>query len=71
MLQPISASSLSDMEQRDGPGHPRSIDPVERIDLLARDLRSSLDGLSSREGIGANYCADRQGKDANCGVHPG
>jgi calcium-translocating P-type ATPase len=37
------------MEQRDGPGHPRSIDPVERIDLLARDLRSSLDGLSSRE----------------------
>jgi calcium-translocating P-type ATPase len=26
-----------------------SIDPVERIDLLARDLRTSLDGLSARE----------------------
>jgi calcium-translocating P-type ATPase len=26
-----------------------SIDPVERIDLLARDLRTSLEGLSARE----------------------
>jgi calcium-translocating P-type ATPase len=26
-----------------------TIDPTERIDLLARDLRSSIDGLSSRE----------------------
>jgi len=26
-----------------------SIDPVERIDLLARDLRTSLEGLSTRE----------------------
>jgi len=37
------------MEQQDGSGPLRSIDPVERVDLLARDLRSSLDGLSARE----------------------
>jgi calcium-translocating P-type ATPase len=37
------------MESQAGPDRPRSIDPGERIDLLARDLRSSLEGLSSRE----------------------
>jgi calcium-translocating P-type ATPase len=30
-------------------GASRRIDPEERIDLLARDLRTSLDGLSTRE----------------------
>ncbi len=31
------------------PGPAHSIDPTERIDLLTRDLRTSLGGLSSRE----------------------
>ncbi len=50
------------------PRRARSIDPAERIDLLARDLRTSLVGLSSREADrrllsqGPNQLERRQGK---------
>ncbi|HWB68512.1 MAG TPA: cation-transporting P-type ATPase, partial [Solirubrobacterales bacterium] len=46
-----------------------TIDPTERIDLLARDLRTSLDGLSSREAgrrrlsHGPNQLERREGRN--------
>jgi magnesium-transporting ATPase (P-type) len=55
-------------EDRAGPGGRRPIDPQEWIDLLARDLRVSLGGLSSREaerrllGYGPNRLERRAGR---------